>query len=216
MASSKVQLKGAKTSQIQSAAAPASGTFSQKLAAALGIPPVPAPGPIQIIYNRYKKFLDGRIIDTPRPEKVHLLAENFPYWIKLGHPDLKDPTKMIGAKASVVIPLLEKGAFDETGFTYDQNRASALLNIAGLLAAPNCIHRNLRNHKRRGDGGIKGHFMYVAYGRDDARRVAFTAYDAKLDKVILCSSFGSKASWVEACAEMPAIYVRAGCTCTCK
>lgn len=193
-----------------------SGTFSEKLAAALGIEQVPPPGPIQVLFNRFKKHLQGKIVDTPLPEQVHLLAENFPYWIKLEYPNVADPDQWISAAASVVVPLLDKGSFDETGFRIDEARAGAIFNIAGLLARPNCIHRNLRNHKHRGEGGIKGEHMYVAYHGTGTRKVAFTGYDPRLQKVILVSSFGVSREWAGRCADVPAIYVRPGCACTCK
>ena len=196
--------------------APCLGTFSEKLAAALGVQPVKAPGPIQILFNRYKKHLHGKVVATPLPEEVHLLAENFLYWIKLEYPNLAEPGKWISAKAKVVLPMLEKGIFDETGFRIDESRANALFHIAGLLGRPNCIHRNLRNHHHRGQGGIKGEHMYVVYRRKRTQKVAFTGYDVKLKKVILVSSFGVSKKWVAKCADMPAIYVRPGCICTCK
>jgi hypothetical protein len=192
------------------------GTFSEKLALALGIEPVKAPGPIQTLFNRYKKHLDGRIVCTPLPEQVHLLAENFLYWIKLEYPNLAEPGKWISARAGIVLPMLEEGTFDETGFRIDESRARALFNITQLLASPNCIHKNLRNHQHRGQGGIKGDHMYVTYHGRRTRKVAFTRFDPKLRKVILVSSFGVSGGWVAKCADMPAVHTKQGCICTCK
>jgi hypothetical protein len=189
--------------------------FSKKLALALGIEPVKPPGPIQQAYDRYKKHLGGLVIETPLPERVHLLPENFPYWIKLESPDPTNPTKWIAAKAKVVVPLLDAGKFDETGFRIDHSRARALFHIPDILRAPHCIHRNLR-HADRGDGGIKGGHMYVAYYGKKQRKVAFTFADPVLGKVVLVSSFWSNKKWVEECAHMPAVYCCSRSKCTCK
>lgn len=192
------------------------GSFSNKLAAALGIPPITPPGPIQILFNRYKKHLDQRVIRSALPEDIHLLAENFPYWIKLENPDPSNPSEWIPSKANVVVPLLEQGVFDETVFRFDETRARALFNIPDLLQKPNCIHKNLRNHECRGRGGIRGDHMYVAYYGKKARKVAFTIHDPRQKRVILVSSFWTYRDWVRDCAEMPPVYVGSGCTCSCK
>lgn len=191
-------------------------TFAEKLAAALGIPRIVPPGPIQVLFNRYKKHLHQQAVDSPLPEVVHLLPENFLYWIKLEYPNLAKPDEWIQAKPSVVLPMLEKGIFDETGFRINEQRANALFNIPNLLKRPNCIHKNLRNHEYRGQGGIKGDHIYVVYHGKHTRKVAFTRLDPKLQKVILVSSFGVSKEWVTKCAEIPALYVRDGCSCTCK
>lgn len=191
-------------------------SLSEKLAAALGISPVQPPGPIQILYERYKKHLRNQIFHTPLPESVHLLDKNFLYWIKLEYPDLANPGNWIQAKPSIVIPMLENGSFLETGFRIDAQRANALFHIPDLLKMPNCIHENLRNHQSRGQGGIKGEHIYVAYYGTKTRKVAFTGLDAKTNKVILVTSFGCSREWVRKCALMPAKYVREGCSCTCK
>lgn len=192
------------------------GSFSEKLAAALGIPAVPTPGPVQLKFNEYRKHLRNRVIKAPLPEEVHLLDENFLYWIKLEHPNVDVPGQWIGAKANVVIPLLEKGIFDETGFRMDESRVLALSNIPNLLQTPNCIHNNLRHQTANEGGGIRGHYMYVAYYGKKQRKVAFTLFDPKLGKVILVSSFWTYKKWVAECAGMPAIYVSKAGSCTCK
>jgi hypothetical protein len=207
---------GAPAKDVSDLAIPCTGSFSDKLAAALGIPPVPRPGPIQQKFNEYRRHLRNRVIATPLPENVHLLDENFLYWIKLNYPNVAMPGKWIGAKASVVIPLLDAGTFDETGFKMDDSRLFALPNIPALLQSPNCIHKNLR-HQAWGDrGGIRGEHVYVAYYGKKKRKVAFTLFDPRLGKVILVSSFWSHKAWVEGCTEMPAIFVKAGCQCRCK
>jgi hypothetical protein len=194
-------------------------TFSEKLAvaaAALGLGPVKPPGPIQVLYNRFKKHLKDRIVTTPLPEEVHLRAENFPYWVKLEYLNPAQPGTWISATASIVIPLLEEGIFDETGFRIDPWRAGSIFDIITFLSKPNCIHRNLRNHRHRGEGGIKGEHMYVAYFRGQTRKVAFTGYDPRLGKVILVSSFNVSRIWASECAEMPAVHVAPTRNCTCK
>ena len=189
--------------------------FSRKLAEALGIEPMKPPCPVQELFNQYKKHLDQHVINSPLPEAIHLLAENFPYWIKLEYPDLANPGKWIGAKANIVAPMLEQGIFDQTGFRFDETRARALFHVPALLQRPNCIHRNLRKHDFRGEGGIKGDYMYVAYYKKQ-RKVAFTLKDPRLDKVILVSSFWTNKKWVRECADQPTIYVAPGGVCTCK
>jgi hypothetical protein len=174
------------------------------------------PGPIQLKFNEYRKRLRNRVIPTPLPETVHLLDENFLYWIKLQRPNPQVPGTWIGAKASAVIPLLESGAFDETGFRMDASRVLALPHIPNLLQAPNCIHANLRHQKTRNLGGIRGHHIYVGYYGRKKRKVAFTLYDTKLGKTVLVSSFWTNKNWLSACSHMPAIYVQHGCKCTCK
>ena len=176
------------------------GSFSDKLAAALGVPPVPAPGPVQEKFNEYRKHLRNRVLETPLPESVHLLDENFLYWIKLRYPNVDAPGQWIGAKASVVIPLLENGTFNETGFQMDESRVLALPNIPALLQSPNCIHRNLRHQGAGDQGGIRGDHIYVAYYGKKSRKVAFTLSDPELGKVILVSSFWTYKEWVESCA----------------
>jgi hypothetical protein len=195
------------------------GSMSEKLAAAaaaLGIPTITAPGPIQVVYNRYKKHLHLRVIDSPLPEKVHLLSENFLYWIKLEYPNPDMPGKWVQAKPSVVIPMLENGTFNETGFRIDEKRANALFNLPNLLARPNCIHGNLRNQEERGLGGIKGDHVYVAYHGLHTRTVAFTRFDPDIKKVIVVSSFSVSKEWVARCAEIPAKYLQPKRSCRCK
>lgn len=190
-----------------------SGDLRDTLAAALGIN-VKAIGRVQRAYNDHKKHLSGKALTTPLPEVVHLLDENFPYWIKLENPDPSRPGKTIGAKSNLVIPMLEVGDFDDTGYIFDETRVKSLLNIPALLRNPNCIHRNLR-HAERGHGGIKGLHVYVEYLRHNVRRVAFTAPCPRLGVTVLVSSFYTKAAWIRDCADNPAIYIKTGSRCTC-
>lgn len=192
------------------------GSFSDKLAAALNLPPVAPPGPIQLKFNEYRKHLRNRVIKTPLPQDVHLLDENFLYWIKLEYPDVNVQGNWIGAKASVVIPLLEQNAFNETGFRMDDPRSLSLSHIPNILQTPNCIHINLRNHAKRGQGGIRGDYMYVSYYGKKQRKVAFTLLDPDLAKVILVTSFWTYRKWVQGCADMPAVYVNKMSSCSCK
>lgn len=189
--------------------------LSKKLAAALDIEPIKPSCPIQQLYDRYKKHLFGLVIETPIHEQVHLLPENFLYWIKLETTDPTDAKKWVGARAKMVVPLLEKGRFDQTGFRIDDSRARALFHIPDLLRSPNCIHRNLR-HSERGAGGIKGGHMYVAYYGRKGRKVAFTFADPHLGKVVLVSSFWSNKKWIAECAYMPPVYEGPNRRCTCK
>jgi hypothetical protein len=174
------------------------------------------PGSVQSVFQEYKTYLAGRIIRTPLPEEVHLLTENFPYWIKLEMPDPADSTRWIPAKSSVVIPALEKGNFDPTGFRFDESRAKALRRIPNLLERPNCIHKNLRYHAQRGQGGIRGDHVYVAYYGPKVRKVAFTMLDARLKKVVLVSSFWSFKKWVANCTGTPALHCHKASACSCK
>lgn len=190
--------------------------FCKKLAAALGIEPVKPPCPVQELFNRYKKHMDGRVIKSPLPEEIHFLAENFPYWIKLENPNPANLKQWIPAKSNIVVPMLEKGTFDQTGFRFDESRARALFNVPELLQTPNCIHRNLRNHECRGEGGIKGDYVYVKYYGKKSRKVAFTVTSPIRGVVILVSSFWSYGKWVEDCAEMPALHLGRNCICGCK
>jgi hypothetical protein len=190
--------------------------FCKKMADALGVEPVPLPCPVQVLFNHYQKHLDSRVIHTPLPERVYLRAENFPYWIKLENPNPADLSQWIPSKANVVVPMLEAGNFDQTGFRFDETRAKALFNVPELLQMPNCIHKNLRNHAFRGQGGIKGDHMYVSYYGKKTRKVAFTIFDPNLDQVILVSSFWTYRGWVEDCAHMPAVYIRGQRKCSCK
>ena len=175
-----------------------------------------APGTVQSIFQEYKTHLAGGTICTPLPEEVHLLTENFPYWIKLEMLDPSNGTRWIPAKSSVVIPALEKGNFNQTGFRFDESRAKALLYIPSLLEGPNCIHKNLRYHAHRGQGGIRGDHVYVAYHGPKTRKVAFTMLDRRLNKVILVSSFWSFKKWVANCTGIPALHCQKAGACSCK
>lgn len=183
------------------------------MAKALGVEARPI-GEVQRAYNDHKRFLSGKILKTPLPEEIYLLDENFPYWIKLGNPDPSRPRETIGAKSNLVIPVLEGGNFQDTGYTFDRSRIRALLNIPALLRNPNCIHSNLR-HAERGQGGIKGLHVYVEYAKRDLRRVAFTAPCTRMGVTVLVSSFYTTTSWVKDCAKNPALYVKSGSKCRC-
>ena len=174
------------------------------------------PCPVQAIFNRFKKFLDGRIIRTPLPEDVHLLAENFPYWIKLENRDPSKPANWVPSRVGEVLPLLRRGVFNQTGFRFDWTRANELFAISHQLESPNCIHRNLRHHQKRGQGGIRGEHIYVVYYKKKRRKVAFTIHDPRIGKVVLVSSFYTNSNWVRECVETPAIFSRPGSGCDCK
>jgi hypothetical protein len=168
---------------------------------------------VQRLYNEHKKYLSGKVLKNPL-EEVHLLDENFPYWIKLENDDPSRPGTWIGSKASIVVPKLETGEFDDKGFTFDESRAKALLNLPTLIRNPNCIHVNLR-HADRGQGGIQGRHVYVEYYGGKKRKVAFTTHNEVLNVNVLVTSFWTYPKWVSDCAQSPAVYVRPGSVCTC-
>lgn len=190
-----------------------SGDLRTSLAAALGVEVKPI-GKIQTAYNDHKRYLSGRRITTPLPEQVHLLDENFPYWIKLEIENPSQPGTRIGATAKLVIPKLEAGSFEDSGYTYDEKRSRALLMLPTLLRNPNCIHVNLR-HADRGQGGIQGRYVYVEYFGKNTRKVAFTTRNELRDVIVLVTSFWTYAGWVTDCAHNPAVYVRPGDECRC-
>jgi len=191
------------------------GSLADKLRAALNLPAVAPPGPIQTLYNRFKYHLNGKIIESPLPESVHLLSINFFYWVKLEYPNLAIPGQWVQAKPSVVLPTFENGTFDETGFRVDENRSASLFNLPNLLRNPNCIHGNLRDQEERGLGGIKGAHIYVRY-HSRSRTVAFTEYSTRVQKTVVVSSFTVSSEWVSKCADMPAKYTEQGFICRCK
>jgi hypothetical protein len=188
--------------------------LSRKLAAALGIEPPTPPCEVQLVFNRFKKHLAGRVISTPI-EEIHLFEENFPYLIQLENPDPTDAGEWVSAKASVVIPVLEKGCFDQTGFRFEPLRTKALFNLPEFLQKPNCIHRNLRHDLPFDEGQITGEHMYVAYYGKKQRKVAFTTKHSRRNKIILVSSFWCPKKWVREGADI-AVHVGEGCTCNCK
>jgi hypothetical protein len=170
-------------------------------------------GEIQKLYNKHKKFLSGRQIQTP-VEIVNLLDKNFPYWIKLEVESSSQPATWLGASAKIVIPKLDEGSLQDGGFRYDKTRARSLLDVPNLLRSPNCVHENLRNADR-GQGGIKGRYVYVEYYKGARRKVGFTTLDERLNMSVLVSSFWTNPLWVRDCSASPAIYVRPGSTCKC-
>jgi hypothetical protein len=190
-----------------------SGDLRTSLANALGMEVKPL-GKIQGLYNQHKRFLSGKVIKTPLPEEIHLLDDNFPYWIKMETPNPSIAGESAGVTAKVIIPMLDKGDLDDAGFTFDEKRANALLNLPTLLRNPNCIHVNLR-HADRGQGGIQGRYVYVEYFKGNTRKVAFTTYNELRKLNVLVTSFWTYKGWVVDCAENPAIYVRPGSKCTC-
>lgn len=190
-----------------------SGDLRASLAEALGVEVKPL-GKIQELYNSHKRYLSSKIIKTPLPEEVHLLDENFPYWIKMECDNPSEPGTSIGVTASVVVPLLDAGNLEDGGYTFDETRGRALLNLPTLLRNPNCIHGNLR-HADRGQGGIQGRYVYVEYFSKITRKVAFTTRNELKGINALVSSFWTNARWVKVCAQNPAIYVRKGSQCSC-
>jgi hypothetical protein len=174
------------------------------------------PVTVQQLFDEYKKHLHLREVITPLPETVTLLPENFLYWIKLENPNPNDASQWVTSRASVVVPKLENKTFDQNGFRFDLSRAKGLSLIPNLLRAPDCIHKNLRHQAVGDDGGIRGEYIYVTYYGKKQRKVAFTVFDPDIDKKILVTSFWTYKKWVAECTEMPAVYVRNGCVCSCK
>lgn len=168
---------------------------------------------VQALYNDHKKFLSGRQIQTP-VEVVTLCDENFPYWIKLETPDPTRPGEWVGAVAGLLVPVLNAGMFTLQGYRFNDARAKSLLDVPNLLRNPNCIHKNLR-HGHRGTGSIEGRHVYVHYGKDNQRKVAFVTTNPHRGFEVLVSSFWTNPGWVADCADFPALYVRPGATCTC-
>lgn len=171
-------------------------------------------GEIQTLYNDYKRYMSDKAIKTGLPEVVHLRDENFLYWIKL---ETSDPTRSgqwVGAKPSLVLPLLNNGTFNQSLYRFDPTRSKALLHVPVLLRNPNCIHVNLR-HAERGQGGIQGRHVYVEYYGKKTRKVAFTTWNEPTQENRLVSSFWTYHWWVVDCAKAPAVYVKNGSQCTC-
>lgn len=179
-----------------------SGDLREKLAAVLKIRIV-QPCYIQQVFNTYKRSMSGMEIETPLPEKVHLRDENFPYWIKLQR--YNSQTKSWhDASASIVLPLLEAGTFDERGYKLeDPRRARVLPHLPTLLRFPDWIYEN----GRCGRGGIRGTYAYVQEHKGQYK-VAFTLHDPRLGCVIVTSSFWMTKNWLKRCVKEPPIYTK--------
>jgi hypothetical protein len=173
-----------------------SGDLRDKLAAALKL----KIGPkcyIQQVYDLYKRSMSGMQITTPL-ETVHLCDENFVYWIKLQWHN-PQTNSWHDAAATVVLPLLDAGTFDEKGYRLeDPRRARILTHLPNLLRLPERVYENA--HK-----GIRGKYVYVQEYKGQIK-VAFTLHDQRLKKVIVVSSFWTTKNWLARCVKEPPIY----------
>ena len=154
----------------------------------------------QYIYNRYKKDLCGQTFTTPLPEQVLFCPDNFPYLI---HLQARDPNtgNFIEAKANKVIPLLDKGIFDDADYCYgDPRRARELFNLPNLLLNPDYIFPNARHGSKRNCGDVRGEHIYVVQSRNAKQiKVGLTLFDKRLDTSILVSSFFTNWNWLNRC-----------------
>lgn len=184
-------------------------SLADKLVAALGMEP-PAPRcPVQIHFDKYRKLLMSYSVQTPLPEVVHFLDENFPYLIQLENPNPHIPNTWVSANASIVVPLLTEGKFDQTGYRFESVRADNLLRLPGELRDPHCIHHIANNSP------IGGDFIYVRYLAKKLRKSIFTTTHSKLGKVVVVSAFVGGRNHVKKCVGGPAVYVQKDFTCTC-
>jgi hypothetical protein len=154
----------------------------------------------QYLYNKYKKDLCGKPFSTPLPEEVLFCPDNFPYLIHLQVMD-SATGKFIEAKAKKVVPLLEKGAFDDTEYCYgDPRRARELFNLPNLLLSPDYIYPNARHGSKRNCGDVRGEHIYVIQSRNAKQlKVGLTLFDKRLGKSILVSSFFTNWNWINRC-----------------
>jgi hypothetical protein len=164
---------------------------------------------IQEVWNHYAKHMSGKVIPTPLPEDVHLLDENFPYWLQLQY---RDPVtgEFKDAAASIVVPLLKgAGNFDDSDYRmHDPRRARTLPNLPRLLTDPDHIHENLRHGNRGTKGVIRGKHVYVHERTEDVL-VGFTVYCERNKKVVLVSAFQVSRAWLASCAKQPPVYTKA-------
>jgi len=177
-----------------------SGDLKEKLAVALDLKITPKCH-VQQVYDLYKRSMSGMRIDTPLPETVHLCDENFPYWIKLQRHN-PETNSWHDASASIVIPLLDAGTFDEKGYRLaDPRRARVLPHLPNLLRLPEWIYEN----GRCGKGAVRGKYIYVQESKGQLK-VAFTLHDPRINKVIVVSSFWTTKNWLARCAKEPPLY----------
>jgi len=144
---------------------------------------------IQEVFDRYKQDLRDLIVATPLPEDVHLIDDNFPYWIKLQWLNPKTQ-KWVDASPGIVIPLLEAGIFSDVDYRLeDPRRAKALPHLPDLLSAPDAVYRNPPISP------IRGRHVYIQdYGHQI--KAAYTLSDNRIQKVIVVSSFWTTWKWL--------------------
>jgi hypothetical protein len=180
--------------------------FKSALATALGIEPPPEPCPIQRAYNDYVRGMCPSCVETPLPETISFLPENFAHLVKL-QTRLPGCTDWVNARWSIIGSQLEEGTFSDAGYRCDPRRVSALAGVRHLLSRPHRIHPN-RRHGDRKPGNIRGKYVYVRDHRKNELWVAFTLEDEFIGKTVVTSSFYTSPQWLEDCVEMPAIYER--------
>jgi len=180
--------------------------LKSQLAAALGVQAPPEPSAIQVAYNTYKRTMCPLQIETPLPEIVSFLPENFPHLVKL-QTRIGGSQEWINAKWGMVRELLEAGTFRDDEYRVDPRRVHALQGVIQLLRRPHSIHPNLR-HGQRAPGNIRGKHLYVRERQGNEVWVAFTLPDDRLGVTVVTSSFYTRRTWLEDCAGLPAIYTR--------
>jgi hypothetical protein len=189
-----------------------SSDIKQEIEKALGLENKPA-SKFQKIYDMFKKHLSGKVIKTPLPEDVHLLDENFPYWIKLQwfNPANK---KWQDASPAIVLPLFEAEIFEDASYRLEDPRRERMLPfLPQLLRDPEFIYENHRHYRdKSGRNGIRGKYIYVQKYKGQVK-VAFTIPDPRLNKVIVVSSFIVSQGWLDQCTNnRPAFYTKAKAT----
>jgi hypothetical protein len=180
--------------------------LKSQLAAALGVNAPPEPCAIQAAYNTFKRKMCPLTVETPLPETISFLPENFPHLVKL-QTKIKGSDDWINAKWSLVCDSLEAGDFQDDVYRFDPRRVHALQGVIQLLRRPHRIHPNLR-HGDRAPGNIRGEYIYVREMRRNEVWVAFTLYDPNIGLTVVTSSFYGSERWLATCAGLPAKYTR--------
>lgn len=183
-----------------------SNDLRTELAGAFGIAVPPEPCAIQAAFNAYVRKICPLTVDTPLPETISFLPENFVHLVKM-ETRLPGSKEWINAKWSFIRASLERGDFDDSGYRFDPRRASALAGVLHLLRSPHCIHLNKR-HGARQPGNIRGKWVYVRQHERNEVWVAFTLFDERIKQTVVTSSFYASPAWLETCASMPPIYER--------
>lgn len=156
---------------------------------------------VQELYGRFCRELDDTSVLDPLNQYVHFRIENFPYLIKLEYYN-KKLQRWVPAKATVVIPMLANGAFDESGYRCDKSRAKTLFQIPDILANPDAIHENI--HPR-----VEGKVVYVRrFNRKRASvKVALVTHN-RSGELVLVTSFYTTEKWLVQCAKLPPLYLK--------
>jgi hypothetical protein len=180
--------------------------LKSQLASALGVVAPPDPSAIQVAYDTYKRKMCPLQVVTPLTETVSFLPENFPHLVKL-QTRIGESTEWVNAKWGKVCGELEAGTFRDEDYRCDPRRVHALQGVVQLLRRPHSIHKNIR-HGDRAPGNIRGEHIYVRQMPKNQVWVAFTLEDKALGLTVVTSSFYTRPSWLEDCAEIPAKFTR--------